>query len=66
MSHDSFDDVIMFQDDHWSQILLWINQINKSNSHMQGKFFLIPVSIGNVLIEKSIKVFSKPSGLKYD
>ena len=33
---------------------------------MQGKFFSIPVSIGDVLIEKSIKVFSKPSGLKYD
>ena len=33
---------------------------------MQGKFFLIPVSIGDVLIEKSIKVFSKPSGLKHD
>ena len=66
MSHDSFDDVIIFQDDHWSQILLWINQTNKSNSHMQWKKFLMPVCIGDVLIEKSIRVFSKPSGLKYD
>ena len=28
--------------------------------------FIITVSIENVLLEKSIKVFSKPSGLKYD
>ena len=27
---------------------------------------MIPVSTGNVLLQKSIKVFSKPSGLKYD
>ena len=28
--------------------------------------FVIPASTGNVLLEKSIKVFSKPSGLKYN
>ena len=28
--------------------------------------FVIPVSIGNVLLEKSTQVFSKPSGLKCD
>ena len=28
--------------------------------------FSILVSIGNVLLEKSIKVYSKPSALKYD
>ena len=27
---------------------------------------IIEISIGNVLLEKSIKAFSKPSGLKYD
>ena len=27
---------------------------------------IIPVSIGNVLLEKSIRVFSKPSRFKYD
>ena len=59
---------IMLQYGHWSEVFLWINQ----TPHIQWNKFIIPIYIGNLLIKKvkvkkkSINVFSKFSGLKYN
>ena len=57
-----FDEVIIFQNGHWSEVFLWINQI----PHIYWNKLIIPVSIGNMLLEKPINVSSKYSGLKSD